>query len=277
MSDNERAPGRSRFAAIVTTRSSDAAFGVGAATAHRYVTEVIELLADLAPDLRQAMRISQRKAHVILDGTLVATDRLSGGNDRLHYSGKHRRHGVNVQFLTDPHGELIWASPALPLTAAREHGIIDALIARAIGCYADRGMSESAARSVLPTSARSIAIWGNARSCSTGTAPRSAPRASEAPLRSRDAHPTEGLLLTQPSHHHRADHSSPSTTRTDEDESAPYSISAGPTGTWPPDTLRCCLWGATAVGAWAGSRRTRRHGHLKPGLHRLGLGRSFGT
>ncbi|GAA1779880.1 hypothetical protein [Actinomadura chokoriensis] len=29
--------------------------------------------------------------------------------DRLHYSGKHRRHGVNVQFLTDPHGELIWA------------------------------------------------------------------------------------------------------------------------------------------------------------------------
>jgi hypothetical protein len=41
---------------------------------------------------------------VILDGTPIATD-------RLHYSAKHRRHGVNVQFLTDPHGELIWASP----------------------------------------------------------------------------------------------------------------------------------------------------------------------
>ncbi|WP_240808515.1 MULTISPECIES: transposase family protein [Actinomadura] len=42
-----------------------AAFGVGAATAHRYVTEVIELLAELAPDLRQAMRTAQRKAYVI--------------------------------------------------------------------------------------------------------------------------------------------------------------------------------------------------------------------
>lgn len=61
-----------------------AAFDVGAATAHRYVTEVIDLLAELASDLRQAMRIAQR------------------------------RHGVNIQFLTDPHGELIWASPALP-------------------------------------------------------------------------------------------------------------------------------------------------------------------
>lgn len=88
-----------------------AAFGVGAATAHRYATEVIELLADLAPDLWQALSIAQRKAYVILDATLVATGRLSGPGDRLEYSG---RHGVNVQFLTGPHGELIWASPALP-------------------------------------------------------------------------------------------------------------------------------------------------------------------
>lgn len=51
---------------------------------------------------------------------------------------------MNVQFLTDPNGELIWASPTLPgsihdLTAAREHGIIDALTARAIACYGDKG------------------------------------------------------------------------------------------------------------------------------------------
>jgi hypothetical protein len=121
-----------------------AAFGIGAATAHRYVTEVVDLLADLAPDLRQALRIAQRKALVILDGTLIATDRLSGENDRLFYSGKHRRHGVNVQFLTDPHGELIWASPALPgsvhdLTAARVHGIVAGLTRWAIACYADKG------------------------------------------------------------------------------------------------------------------------------------------
>jgi DDE superfamily endonuclease len=85
-----------------------------------------------ALDLRHALRIAQRKAFVVLDGTLTPIDRLSGTNDRLYYSGKHRRHGVNIQFLTDPHGELTWASPALPgsvhdLTAAREHGIVDGL------------------------------------------------------------------------------------------------------------------------------------------------------
>jgi hypothetical protein len=121
-----------------------AAFGIGVATAHCYVTEVVALLAELAPDLRQALRSAARKAFVILDGSLIATDRLSGAADRLHYSGKHRRHGVNVQFMTDPHGELIWASPALPgsthdLTAARVHGIIDGLTSRAIACLADKG------------------------------------------------------------------------------------------------------------------------------------------
>ncbi|HEY8478514.1 MAG TPA: transposase family protein [Spirillospora sp.] len=121
-----------------------AAFGIGVATAHRYVTEVIALLADLAPDLREAMRMAARKAYVILDGTLAPIDRLTGEADRLYYSAKHRRHGVNIQFLTDPHGELIWASPALPgsvhdLTAARVHGIVDGLTCRAIACYADKG------------------------------------------------------------------------------------------------------------------------------------------
>ncbi|SFQ05174.1 Helix-turn-helix of DDE superfamily endonuclease [Actinomadura madurae] len=91
-----------------------AAFRIGAATAHRYVTEVIALLADQAPALREATRIAQRKVYAILDGTLAPIDRLSGSNDRLYYSGKHYRHGVNIQFLTGPHGELIWASPVLP-------------------------------------------------------------------------------------------------------------------------------------------------------------------
>jgi hypothetical protein len=51
---------------------------------------------------------------------------------------------VNIQFLTDPHGELIWASAALPgsthdLTAARDLGIVAGLTAWAIACYADKG------------------------------------------------------------------------------------------------------------------------------------------
>lgn len=60
------------------------AFCVGAATAHRYVIEVVELLSDLAPDPGEAIRTGSRKAYVILDGTLVRTDRLSGPLDRFH-------------------------------------------------------------------------------------------------------------------------------------------------------------------------------------------------
>ncbi|MDQ1033587.1 hypothetical protein QFZ75_000003 [Streptomyces sp. V3I8] len=49
---------------------------------------------------------------------------------------------MNVQVLTDPFGRLLWASPALPgsthdLTAARTHGIIDALAGAGLKCWAD--------------------------------------------------------------------------------------------------------------------------------------------
>jgi hypothetical protein len=56
-----------------------------------------------------------------------------------NYSGKHKRHGMNVQVLTDPFGRLLWASSALPgsthdLTAARQHGIIEALTDAGLTC-----------------------------------------------------------------------------------------------------------------------------------------------
>jgi hypothetical protein len=56
------------------------------------------------------------------------------------YSGKHKKHGMNVQILADPAGRLLWASPALPgaihdVRAAREHGIVDV----GITCWADKG------------------------------------------------------------------------------------------------------------------------------------------
>jgi hypothetical protein len=49
------------------------------------------------------------------------------------HSGKHKRHGVNIQVLADRRGQLLWASPALPgavhdVKAARTHGIPAALI-----------------------------------------------------------------------------------------------------------------------------------------------------
>jgi len=68
-----------------------AGFGVGTATAWRYVTETVALLAARAPGLRQAVRDAKKAgyAYVVIDGTLIAIDRVAA--DRPFYSGKHRR------------------------------------------------------------------------------------------------------------------------------------------------------------------------------------------
>ncbi|WP_338743286.1 hypothetical protein [Actinomadura luteofluorescens] len=57
---------------------------------------------DSRETLRAAMRITQRKAFVVLNGTLVPIDRLSGASDWLYHSGKRPSARVNIQFLTDP-------------------------------------------------------------------------------------------------------------------------------------------------------------------------------
>ncbi|WP_217560972.1 transposase family protein [Streptomyces sp. GbtcB6] len=120
--------------------------GVGLATAHHYVTEAVVVLAALAPTLQQAMAVAARKAFVILDGTLLPIDRIAA--DRPFYSGKHRKHGMNVQVLTNPLGKLICASPAPAgpvhdIRAARSHGLLDALSAGGIRCWADKAYQGS--------------------------------------------------------------------------------------------------------------------------------------
>ena len=119
-----------------------AGFGIGTATAYRYVAEAIDVLAALAPTLADAMKTASTKAFVMLDGTLLPIDRVAA--DRPFYSGKHKKHGMNVQVITDPMGRLLWASPALPgavhdVRAAREHGIVDALTHADVTCWADKG------------------------------------------------------------------------------------------------------------------------------------------
>ena len=93
-----------------------AGFGVGVATVYRYVTELVDLLVRHAPDLAAAVQAARGKADVILDGTLIRIERVGMRTkaDRPYYSGKHKRHGLKVQVLTDPAGRLLWASPALP-------------------------------------------------------------------------------------------------------------------------------------------------------------------
>ncbi|GAB2467737.1 hypothetical protein GCM10027187_39890 [Streptosporangium sandarakinum] len=104
--------------------------------------EAVDLVAALADDVHTAALKASRLVYVVLDGTLIPIDRLA--DDAPYYSGKHHRHGVNVQFLADPVGRLVWASPALPgavhdLNAARRTGLIDALTDAGIRVFADRG------------------------------------------------------------------------------------------------------------------------------------------
>ncbi|MEU0822922.1 transposase family protein [Streptomyces mirabilis] len=118
-----------------------AAFRIGIATVYRYIREAVEVLSALAPSLEQAITTAAAKAFVILDGTLLPIDRIAA--DRPFYSGKHKKHGMNVQVITDPFGRLLWASPALPgavhdIKAARTHDIPAALAQAGIRCWADK-------------------------------------------------------------------------------------------------------------------------------------------
>ena len=106
-----------------------ARFGVGTATAWRYVTETVALLAARSPKLRQALRDAAKTGHayLVIDGTLIPIDRVAAG--RPFYSGKHRKHGMNLQVIASPDGDIVWVSGPLPgavhdLTAARIWGIV---------------------------------------------------------------------------------------------------------------------------------------------------------
>jgi hypothetical protein len=141
-------PGRQALLALAHLRCGDTyqrlatAFEIGVATVYRFIREAVDVLATLAPALDQAVQTATARAFVILDGTLLPIDRVAA--DRPYYSGTHKKHGMNVQVITDPFGRLLGASPALPgavhdIKAARTHGIIDALTAAGVRCWADKG------------------------------------------------------------------------------------------------------------------------------------------
>lgn len=140
-------PARQALLALAHLRNGDAltrlacGFEIGVTTAWRYVREAIDLLAATADDLESAMTRISLLAYVILDGTLIPIDRVA--DQKPYYSGKHRRHGVNVQVIADAAGRLIWASAAMPgavhdLTAARTHTIIEALTSANVMTFADK-------------------------------------------------------------------------------------------------------------------------------------------
>src|SRR5271166_6409796 len=113
-----------------------AGFGVGTSTAWRYVNETAALLAARAPKLRNAVRDAKKAGHayVVLDGTLIPVDRVAA--DRPFYSGKHRKHGMNLQVIASPGGvhdkkaEWIW-------------GVLAELEAAGLVTLADKGYQGS--------------------------------------------------------------------------------------------------------------------------------------
>ena len=125
-----------------------AGFGVGTTTAWRYVSETVALLAARAPRLRTAVRDAKKAGHayVIVDGTLIPIDRVAAA--RPFYSGKHKRHGMNLQVIASPDGDILWVSGALPGSVHDKKaewiwGIMAELEAAGLVTLADKGYQGS--------------------------------------------------------------------------------------------------------------------------------------
>jgi hypothetical protein len=147
-------PGQEALLVLVYLRKGEtfdelaAGFGVGRTTAWRYVNEVVELLAARAPKLRQAVRDAKRAGHayVILDGTLIPIDRVA--RDKPFYSGKHKKHGMNLQVIASPDGDVLWVSGALPGSVHDKKaewvwGVLDELEKAGLVTLADKGYQGS--------------------------------------------------------------------------------------------------------------------------------------
>jgi len=125
-----------------------AGFGVGTTTAWRYVSETVELLAARAPKLRAAVREAKKAgyAYVVLDRTLILIDRIAA--DRPFYSGKHKKHGMNLQVIASPAGDILWVSGPLPGSvhdkrAGWIRGVLAELEADGLIVLADKGYQGS--------------------------------------------------------------------------------------------------------------------------------------
>ena len=156
-----------------------AGFGIGRTTAWRYVNETVELLAARAPKLRKAVSDAKRAGHayVILDGTLIPIDR--GAADRPFYSGKHKKHGMNLQVIASPDGDILWVSGALPGSVHDKKvewiwGVLDELEKAGLITLADKGLpGQHLGEGPVP------------RQEQTGAAERGQPRPRETPRAGR--------------------------------------------------------------------------------------------
>jgi hypothetical protein len=119
----EAVPGIRRFREPAAPGALARDHGVSRATAYRYVDEVLAVLADQAPDLREALERAREEglSHVISDGKVIPRDRckepsvsVKGEVIDVRYSGKAHAHGGNVQAVTAPDGFPLWVSEVEP-------------------------------------------------------------------------------------------------------------------------------------------------------------------
>ncbi len=147
-------PGRQALLVLAYLRKGEtfaelaARFGVGVATAWRYVSETVALLAARALKLRTAIGDAKKAGHayVVLDGTLIPIDRVAA--DRPFYSGKHKKHGMNLQVIASPDGDVLWVSGALPGSVHDKKaewiwGVLAELEAAGLVTLADKGYQGS--------------------------------------------------------------------------------------------------------------------------------------
>ncbi|MGW2610362.1 hypothetical protein ACWC4A_39225 [Streptomyces mirabilis] len=83
---------------------------ISASTVRRWCDEIIGLLAAKASRLDRALnKIARRGSEVVLiDGTLIPTQRRAGAANRPNHSGKHHRHCLHVLALTVERGRMVF-------------------------------------------------------------------------------------------------------------------------------------------------------------------------
>lgn len=97
---------------------------ISTSTAYSYRDEGIEVLAARRPALHGVLLAAKAAghSHVIVDGTLIYTDRNHTPGPTpavdLWWSGKHKHHGGNIQVISAPDGWPLWTSDVRP---GREH------------------------------------------------------------------------------------------------------------------------------------------------------------
>ena len=148
---------------------------VSQATAYRYLHEALDVIAAHAPDLPDVLEAGHQDgwAFVALDGTLIETTRSAVRSEAGHdvwYSGKHKRHGGNIQVLTDPTGYPVWTSPVEPgsthdITCARTHalGALYPAAANGLPTLTDKGYTGAGIGIHVPLKGRRLGVDNRAR------------------------------------------------------------------------------------------------------------------